>query len=198
MEQYITRTEKIKDGSVIVEEGTWAYYAYILLSGKAKVWKNINNKQVLIGTLKEDDIFGEMSFFGMAKRTASVTADGDVKVGMIAKDTFMEAVGKLPKDARDKLEKMSHDLFYLNDVYCRLTNCLHELQSIKGKMIDPKIFEKEVENMPDILRKVVVLMGKRFHSAIEGSTKMMAHLEDAARAIDALSTTLIQKSDTSK
>ncbi|HHT9143609.1 MAG TPA: cyclic nucleotide-binding domain-containing protein [Candidatus Wujingus californicus] len=70
MEQFVTRTETIKDSNVIVEEGSWAYYAYILQSGKAKVWKNIENKQVLIGTLKEGDIFGEMSFFGMAKRTA--------------------------------------------------------------------------------------------------------------------------------
>lgn len=194
MEQFVTRTETIKDGNVIVEEGSWAYYAYILQSGKAKVWKNIENKQVLIGTLKEGDIFGEMSFFGMAKRTATVTADGDVKVGMIAKDTFMEAIEKLPKQTREKLEKLSHDLFYLNDVYCRLSNCLHEILDIKGKMIDPKLFEKEVEKMPEILRKVVVLMSKRFHSAMEGSIKMVAHLEEATRAIDALSTNLIQKS----
>ena len=33
----------------------------------------------------------------MAKRTATVTADSDVIVGMITKDTFMEAVNKLPK-----------------------------------------------------------------------------------------------------
>lgn len=194
MEQFVTRTETVKDNNVIVEEGSWAYYAYILQSGKAKVWKNIENKQVLIGTLKEGDIFGEMSFFGMAKRTATVTADGDVKVGMIAKDTFVEAIEKLPKQMREKLEKLSHDLFYLNDVYCRLSNCLHEILDIKGKMIDPKIFEKEVEKMPELLRKVVVLMSKRFHAAIEGSIKMVAHLEEATRAIDALSTTLIQKS----
>ena len=194
MEQFVTRTETIKDSNVIVEEGSWAYYAYILQSGKAKVWKNIENKHVLIGTLKEGDIFGEMSFFGMAKRTATVTANGDVKVGMIAKDTFMEAIEKLPKQTREKLEKLSHDLFYLNDVYCRLSNCLHEIFDIKRKMIDPKIFEKEFEKMPEILRRVVVLMSRRFHSAIEGSIKMVTHLEEATRAINALSTTLIQKS----
>jgi signal-transduction protein with cAMP-binding, CBS, and nucleotidyltransferase domain len=193
MEQFVTRTETIKDSNVIVEEGSWAYYAYILQSGKAKVWKNIENRQVLIGTLKKGDIFGEMSFFGMAKRTATVTADGDVKVGMITKDTFMEAIKKLPKQLRKKLEKLSHDLFYLNDVYCRLSNCLHEILDIKGKMIDTKIFEKEVKKMPEILRKVVVLMSRRFYYAMEGSIKMVAYLEEATRAIDALSTNLIQK-----
>jgi len=193
MEQFISRTEKIKEGSVIIEEGSWAYYAYVLQSGRAKVWKTINNKQVLVGTLKEGDIFGEMSFFGMAKRTASVTADGDVIVGMITKDTFMEAVNKLPKEAHVKLDKMTQDLLYLNDAYNRLTNCIREISDIKGRMIDPKLFEKEVENMPDLLREVVGRASKRFISAIDGSIKLMAQLEEASRTIDSLSTTLIRK-----
>lgn len=195
MEQFIGRTEKLKDGSIILEEGSWAYYAYVLQSGRAKVWKNINNKPALVGTLKEGDIFGEMSFFGMAKRTASVTADGDVIVGMITKDTFMEAVNKLPKEARVKLDKITQDLLYLNDAYSRLTNCLREILDIKGRMIDPKLFEKEVENMPDLLREVVGRASKHFISAIEGSIKLMTQLEEATRAIDSLSTTLIQKSE---
>ncbi|MBF8277676.1 MAG: crp 2 [Candidatus Brocadiaceae bacterium] len=193
MESFIARTEKVKDGSVIIEEGSWAYYAYVLQSGKAKVWKNINGKQVQIGTLKEGDIFGEMSFFGMAKRTATVTADGEVKVGMITKDTFVEALDKLPAEARARIEKMTHDLFYLNDVYCRLTNCFHEIMTIKGKMVDPKVFEKEVADMPEFLRNVVTLMSKRFHCAIEDTSEMFTHLENASRAIDSLSTTLIKK-----
>ena len=193
MEQFFSRTEKIKDGNIILEEGSWAYYAYVLQSGRAKVWKTINNKPVLVGTLKEGDIFGEMSFFGMAKRTASVIADGDVIVGMITKDTFMEAVNKLPKEARVKLDKMTQDLLYLNDAYNRLTNCIREILDIKGRMIDPRLFEKEVENMPDLLREVVGRASKRFISAIDGSIKLMAQMEEASRTIDSLSTTLIQK-----
>ena len=198
MEQFFSRTEKIKDGNIILEEGSWAYYAYVLQSGRAKVWKNINNKPVLVGTLKEGDIFGEMSFFGMAKRTASVIADGDVIVGMITKDTFMEAVNKLPKEAHVKLDKMTQDLLYLNDAYNRLTNCIREILDIKGRMIDPRLFEKEVENMPDLLREVVGRASKRFISAIDGSIKLMAQLEEASRTIDSLSTTLIRNVETGK
>ena len=76
MEQFFSRTEKIKDGSIILEEGSWAYYAYVLQSGRAKVWKNINNKPVLVGTLKEGYFWGN-EFLWYGERTASVTADGD-------------------------------------------------------------------------------------------------------------------------
>ncbi len=192
MDQFISRVENIKDGSVIVEEGTWAYYAYILKSGKAKVWKNINDKQVLIGSLKEGDIFGEMSFFGMAKRMASVTADGDVTVEMITKDTFTEAINKLPRDVRAKFDKMSHDLFYLNDVYCRLTNCLYEISNIKGKIVDPVIFQKEIESAPDFLQKIMVLMDQRMKSILERNTELMDKLEETSRSIDSVSTALIR------
>lgn len=192
MDQFISRVERIKDGSIIVEEGTWAYYAYILKSGKGKVWKNINDKQVLIGTLNEGDIFGEMSFFGMAKRMASVTADGDVTVEMIAKDTFMEAVNKLPKEVHAKFDKMSHDLFYLNDVYCRLTNCLYEISNMKEKMIDPIIFEKEIESMPGFLQKIMTLMGQRLKSVVVRNTELMAKLEETSMSIDSVSTALIK------
>lgn len=39
--------------------------------------------------LKLIKIFGVMSFFVQAKRTAIIIAEGDVKVGMIARDTFI-------------------------------------------------------------------------------------------------------------
>ncbi len=193
MNQYITKVEEIKDGSVIVEEDTWAYYAYILKTGKAKVWKSNNGKQVLIGVLKEGDIFGEMSFFGMANRVATVTADGNVTVEMIAKDTFMEAFAKLPEDVRSKIDKMSTSLFYLNDVYCRLSNSLHEISDIKGGMTDPKTFEKEVENMPGFLREIIILMHQRFHTVIGRSVKLMSQLEETSKSIDSVSLALVHE-----
>lgn len=61
MEQNEYGTEKITDGSVIVEEGTDAYWAYVIHDGKAKVWKKVGGKQVQIGTLKKGDVFGEMA-----------------------------------------------------------------------------------------------------------------------------------------
>ena len=62
MNQVLSRTEKIKDAETIVEEGIWAFYAYILKSGKANVLKNISDRPALIRTLSNGDVFGEMAF----------------------------------------------------------------------------------------------------------------------------------------
>ena len=67
------------------------------------------------------------------------------------------------------------------------------MSNIKGKMIDQRIFEKEIENMPDFLRKIVILMSQRFNSAIDGSIELMSQLEETSRAIDSLSLSLIRK-----
>ena len=56
-----------------------------------------------------------------------------------------------------------------------------------------KIFEKEIENMPDFLRKIVILMSQRFNSAIDGSIELMSQLEETSRSIDSLSLALLHR-----
>ena len=70
---------------------------------------------------------------------------------------------------------------------------MHEMSNIKGKMIDQRIFEKEIKNMPDFLRKIVMLMSQRFNSAIDGSMELMSQLEETSSSIDSLSLSLIQE-----
>ena len=36
MEVIVSRTRKVRDGEIIVQEDTWPYYAYILKEGKAR------------------------------------------------------------------------------------------------------------------------------------------------------------------
>lgn len=185
--EVISRKEKIKDGEAILEEGTWAYYAYVLRSGKAKVVKNIEGKPVLLGTVNQGDIFGEVAFLGGAKRTASVIADGDVEVDMIPRDSFYDALNQLPRDLRSKLNALVSDLTFMDEVRGRLIAFLHELQNMRAKMIDLKSFEREVENMPELLRQVVIAFAKRLNASVEGCTELGAQAEETVKVIDSLS-----------
>ena len=185
-------TEKIKDGGSILEEGSWPFYAYILKSGRAKVFKNIDGKPVLIRTLSEGDIFGEIAFLEDAKRTASVIADGNVEVEMIAKDTFMEALDQLPQGVRSRLNTLFSDLKAMTDVNGRLVTLLYELQHMRAEMIDLKSFEREVEKMPELLRRVVIALVQRLNASVEGCTKLAGKVEETVKAIDSLSLPLTQ------
>lgn len=185
--EIISRKEKIKDGEAILEEGTWAYYAYVLKSGKAKVVKNIDGKPVLLGTLNTGDIFGEVAFLGGAKRTASVIADGDVEVDMIPRDSFYDALNQLPRGLRSKLNALVSDLTFMDEVRGRLVAFLQELQNMRAKMIDLESFEKEVENMPELLRRVVIAFAKRLNASVGGCTTLGDQAEKTVEVIDSLS-----------
>lgn len=180
-------TENIKDGGSILEEGSWPFYAYILKSGRAKVFKNIHGKRVLIRTLSEGDIFGEIAFLEDAKRTASVIADGNVEVEMIGKDTFMEALDQLPQGVRSRLNTLFSDLTTMTEVNGRLVTLLYELQHMRAKMIDQKPFERELEKMPELLRRVVIALVQRLNASVEGCTELAAKVEETVKASDSLS-----------
>jgi len=184
MSQALSRTEKIRDGETIVEEGTWAFYAYILKSGKAKVLKNIDDRPVLIRTLSKGDVFGEMAFLGGVPRTASVVADGDVEVEMFSKDAFMDALDQLPQDVRSELNTLLSDLAVMTEVNGRLMALLDELQKMRARTVDLKSFEREVEKMPELLHRMVIALIQRLNASVESCTKVAAQVAEAVKAIE--------------
>jgi len=54
-------------------------------------------------------------------------------------------------------------------------------------MIDLKSFEREVENMPELLRRVVIAFAKRLNASVEGCTELGAQAEETVKVIDSLS-----------
>jgi CRP-like cAMP-binding protein len=192
MEKSGIMTEKIKSGDFIVEEGTWAFYAYAIESGKANVFKTVHGKQVQIGTLKKGDFFGEMAFLGGAKRTASVVADGDVEVRMIPKDTFMEAIEQLPADVRTRLDGMVSDLTCISEICGHLIARLQDVENMKARLIDVQSFERQIEKMPDLLRGTAMALAQRLNGAIHGCTLLTTQIEETVKPVESLSINLTQ------
>jgi len=176
MERIVSRTVKVRDGEIIIQEDTWPYYTYILKEGKARVLKNVDGKQVLIGALTKGDIFGEINFLGEMKRTASVLADGDVIVEMIARDTFMDFIGKLPRNVQTRLCTMASDLTSITEIYSRLAVLLQNMNAEK-KMIAAETFEIEAKKIPEFIRQVITGMDRRHSVAVEGLNKLSFQLE---------------------
>src|SRR3970040_2136892 len=150
MERIASRTVKVKDGEIIIQEGTWPYYAYILKEGKARVLKNVGGKQVLICLLTEGDIFGEISFLGKTKRTVSVIADGEAIVEMITRDTIMDFIDKLPRNVQTRLCTMASDLTSMSEIYSRLAVLLQN-RNAETKIVTMKTFETEIEKIPEFM-----------------------------------------------
>ncbi len=55
------------------------------------------------------------------------------------------------------------------------------------KIVDLKSLEREVEKMPELLRRVVIALVQRLNASIEGCTKLAAQAEEAVKVIGSLS-----------
>jgi CRP-like cAMP-binding protein len=187
MDQTIVKTEKHRNGDVLFEEGTWAFSAYIVKSGNVKILKQADGKQVIVATMKEGDVFGEMAFLAGTKRSASAVADGDVEVGVIWQDMFMEALNELPSDVRSKLHGMVSDLTALTEVYAKLSSAIHEVKGIQARIGDLQAIEKRLDKSPDYLRRVVGALVVRLRKAAEGCSRLTNEIEAVNKSVEALS-----------
>lgn len=177
MDMFITRTRKVRDGEVIVQEGTWPYYVYVLKEGKARVLKNVDGRQVLIGALTIGDVFGEMVFLGETKRTVSVIADGDAVVEMITKSAFMDFIGTLPRNVQTRLYTMASDLANITEIYSRMI-VLFQNRNAEKKVLNMNSFEREIEKSPEFMRRIVDTMNRRHHGVVEGLNILSSQLEE--------------------
>jgi len=75
----------------------------------------------------------------------------------------------------------------MTEVNGRLAALLDEPQHMRAKMIDLQSFERDIEKMPELLRRVVIALAERLNASIEGCTKLPAQAEDAVKVIDSLS-----------
>jgi CRP/FNR family cyclic AMP-dependent transcriptional regulator len=92
--------ERFSDGQAIVTEGIISSKAYIVISGEVRITKNVDNRNITVGVLQKGDVFGEMGLFQDTHRSATVTARGDVTVGIIEKKRFEEMIASCPDDLR--------------------------------------------------------------------------------------------------
>jgi len=83
---YVVEVRTYSGGDVIIEEGSFGSWIYVILEGSVKVKKTTAKRMVTIDTLKEGEVFGEMVFLegGTGARSASViAAEGPVKAGLL-------------------------------------------------------------------------------------------------------------------
>jgi len=89
---YIAKEEYYKDQEHIIDEGRRGDWLYIVLEGQVKVKKMTSKGILTLDTLKKGEIFGEVSLWlaGKGVRTASVVADGPVKVGILETEQLLK------------------------------------------------------------------------------------------------------------
>lgn len=81
---YLATEVDYADQAVIYQEGSEGDWIYVVLRGQVKMKKATARGPVVIATLKEGDVFGELGFFDKVNRarTETIVADGPVHLGI--------------------------------------------------------------------------------------------------------------------
>jgi CRP-like cAMP-binding protein len=91
--EYIASEVECPANEVIIEEGSKGDWVYVVLEGRVKVKKRTPKGLIVIDTLSEGDIFGEIAFLEGedADRSATVmAAEGSVRLGILDKELLIK------------------------------------------------------------------------------------------------------------
>ncbi len=129
--------QRYSDGDIIISEGIVSNNAYVVLSGQVKISKKVDKKSIVVGTLKEGEVFGEMGLITDTERSASVIAVGEVSVGVIDKEAFVKLLKELPDDLEAVIlalvERLKMTTNVLTKVGLELDNTRNQLNSFTMK-----------------------------------------------------------------
>lgn len=95
LEQFLVGSERFpgrsyRPGELIVREGDEGDEAYIIRTGKCRVFKTINGEQVELRILEVGEVFGELTILTGEPRSASVGAVDTVTVAVVKSRYFEE------------------------------------------------------------------------------------------------------------
>ncbi len=102
---------KIKKGSILFSELEPINEFYIIKSGKVKITKIIDNKEVTLSIIEKGFVLGEMGILSNEPKSASVIAIEDTEYLAVSKDNFNIIFSLQPKIANIVLKKYSIELW---------------------------------------------------------------------------------------
>ena len=106
----IASYETFKDGQIIFEEGSNGDWIYVVEEGEVEISKNVGGQKIVVETLKETEIFGEMAYIDKAPRSATATAKGTAVVGIIDRSVFDAEFNKISADFQKILKTVAFRL----------------------------------------------------------------------------------------
>jgi len=83
---------RVPAGEHIVREGDPADAAYVLLAGRALIYKTVGGQRRVLRELAAGEVFGEMAILTESPRTASVEAIEDCLLTVVSRDIFEREV----------------------------------------------------------------------------------------------------------
>ena len=98
----------VKSGDHVFDEFDKGDTAFIVVLGRIEILKTIDDRDVILGTVEEGGMFGEMALIDGRRRLASARAiDGDARLMVITRDLFKQRLKTLAPFQRALIKVLS-------------------------------------------------------------------------------------------
>jgi CRP/FNR family transcriptional regulator, cyclic AMP receptor protein len=87
---HVIQRQTFQDGEVIFEEGSPGDRGYVVTSGSVEIWKHAGEGRVVLGSIVDGGMFGEMALIDNSPRMASATAVEKTECVILTKDELSQ------------------------------------------------------------------------------------------------------------
>lgn len=151
----------VPKGSVIIKQGDDGYSAFLVQSGRLRVYQKHNDREIEIAELGVGEICGEMALLGDTVRSASVKALEDCNLIVITKASFEDKLKSSDTTIQAVVRMLIDRVLYANkERFMKQTNSdvlrqsvLDTYENMRGEMneADARKFDKKVKPRLDDL-----------------------------------------------
>ncbi|MDV7341164.1 cyclic nucleotide-binding domain-containing protein [Terasakiella sp. A23] len=133
------KMQSFRMGDLILEEGDAPRCAYVIKSGSVQIIKKRRDgSELVLSSLKQGDIFGEMGLIDAEPRSASVRATDDVSLIVVDAPTFKEKQDALDVFSKKLVQTLISRLRVQNQQLADLTEPSSLLKAAQKGQIDKK------------------------------------------------------------
>jgi CRP/FNR family cyclic AMP-dependent transcriptional regulator len=108
------------DGEIIVRQGDKGDRMFVIQKGRAQILVEKDGEETPIRVAEEGELIGEMAIFERDLRSATVRAQGEVRVLTVDKKNFLKRIHEDPSLAFRVVQTMSRRIRELSDDLARL------------------------------------------------------------------------------
>lgn len=117
-------------GTMVIKQGDMGSCAYLVQSGRVRVYTIADNREFELAVLEEGQIFGEMALVIDEPRSANVVADTDSTIVIISRDKFLKKLEKTDPTIRSITEMLMKRLIQTNMAVMRRENAIDEIVEV--------------------------------------------------------------------
>lgn len=107
---FTSEMQTFEDGDILFHAGDTADCAYVIMAGAIDILTDTESGSVVASTLEQNQLFGELALLNSAPRSATLRAQGQIKVMRITTDMFLKLLSENADMALDVMRQLSYKL----------------------------------------------------------------------------------------